>query len=279
MNKIYKVLWNSSRNSHVVVDEAYHAHEGCFSSASGCSPSTHHHSLKLVIETLLAASAFSIAGGLEAAGSEITSVQSWGTTISTNGNVHEITTNKIVNEVVGVNRFEKFKVSKGDIANLRFPDGTGHLVNFVDDKTVGIEINGTVNGVKGGKIDGDLYFVSPKGFVVGATGVVNAKGLTVVVPTETEYNLIEGDVGGRLNQAGLNLLRKGQKAEGTNLPLNPHGVVTVQGKINAGNNLTLAAANISIPKDAVVQAGVTDFSDYVNIKDGSNIKVNSGLDP
>lgn len=279
MNKIYKVLWNSSRNGHVVVDEAHHAHEGCFSSASGCSPSTHHHSLKLVIETLLAVSAFSIAGGLEAAGSEITSVQSWGTTISTNGNVHEITTNKIVNEVVGVNRFEKFKVSKGDIANLRFPDGTGHLVNFVDDKTVGIEINGTVNGVKGGKIDGDLYFVSPKGFVVGATGVVNAKGLTVVVPTETEYNLIEGDVGGRLNQAGLNLLRKGQKAEGTNLPLNPHGVVTVQGKINAGNNLTLAAANISIPKDAVVQAGVTDFSDYVNIKDGSNIKVNSGLDP
>ena len=56
-------------------------------------------------------------------------------------------------------------------------------------------------------------------------------------------------------------------------------MVTVQGKINAGNNLTLAAANITIPKDAVVQAGVTDFSDYVNIKDGSNIKVNSGLDP
>lgn len=279
MNKIYKVLWNSSRNSHVVVDEAHHAHEGCFSSASGCSPSTHHHSLKLVLETLLAASAFSIAGGLEAAGSEITPVQNWGTTITTNGNVHEITTNKIVNDVVGVNRFEKFKVSGGEIANMIFPKDTAHLVNFVDDKTLGIVIDGTVNGVKGGKIDGDLYFVSPKGFVVGATGVVNAKGLTAIVPTETEYNLMESELTGRLSTSGLELLRKGQKEKGTDLPLNPHGVVTVQGKINAGNNLTLAAANITIPKDAVVQAGVTDFSDYVNIKDGSNIKVNSGLDP
>ncbi|GAB1826723.1 hypothetical protein TURTL08_20270 [Turicimonas sp. TL08] len=227
----------------------------------------------------MAASAFSIAGGLEAAGSEITPVQNWGTTITTNGNVHEITTNKIVNDVVGVNRFEKFKVSGGEIANMIFPKDTAHLVNFVDDKTLGIVIDGTVNGVKGGKIDGDLYFVSPKGFVVGATGVVNAKGLTAIVPTETEYNLMESELTGRLSTSGLELLRKGQKEKGTDLPLNPHGVVTVQGKINAGNNLTLAAANITIPKDAVVQAGVTDFSDYVNIKDGSNIKVNSGLDP
>ena len=55
--------------------------------------------------------------------------------------------------------------------DMHLPTNTNHLVNFVDNK---ISVNGTVNALKGSKVGGNLYFVSPKGMIVGKTGVINA---------------------------------------------------------------------------------------------------------
>ena len=59
---------------------------------------------------------------------------------------------------VGINRFSTFNVGNGHVANMHFKHGSSSgetvdkLVNLVDSK---INVDGVVNGVKNGKIDGD----------------------------------------------------------------------------------------------------------------------------
>ena len=61
-------------------------------------------------------------------------------------------------------------MDKGHIANIQF-DKLQTVANLVDNK---ISINGTVNALRDGKIGGNLYFLSPNGIAVGASGVINA---------------------------------------------------------------------------------------------------------
>ena len=68
--------------------------------------------------------------------------------------------------------------------DMHLPTNTNHLVNFVDNK---ISVNGTVNALKGSKVGGNLYFVSPKGMIVSKTGVINAGSLTAVITTDDAY--------------------------------------------------------------------------------------------
>ena len=86
---------------------------------------------------------------------------------------------------VGLNRFQYFDVASGQIANLFFQKEGGTqnvntLVNMVQNQ---INIAGTVNAVRDNKIGGHLFFLSPQGMVVSATGVINAGALTVMTPT------------------------------------------------------------------------------------------------
>ena len=58
---------------------------------------------------------------------------------------------------VGVNKFKDFTLDQGQIANMQF--GTLQTVaNLVDNK---ININGTVNALRDGKIGGNLCFLNP----------------------------------------------------------------------------------------------------------------------
>ena len=178
------------------------------------------------------------------------------------GKVLNVTTSKYVNDgKTGINKFSQFTVNADQIANLQFGSGQ-QLLNLVNAK---IEIDGVVNAVKNNKIGGDLYFVSPVGMVVGTTGVINAGSLTTTITTQDQFNtwsnLANGDQPTTFNDAFLQNLRTGD-----GVPINPAGVITVKGSINAGNSLALLAGSVQITSGASLTTGVANFQDLVNIR-------------
>lgn len=263
MNKIYKIIWNQVRGQHIVTDEA-HRNRGKGSRVSAFV-------LCALFGTLLAAAS----PGLEAA---VTVTNGWThTKISTSGNVANITTEKIVADgKIGVNRFAEFAVAQNHIVNLKLPGSAGNLLNFVE---TGIEVNGTVNSVVGNAVGGNLFFVTPQGMTVGKTGVINAGSLTAVVTTQDAFKEWTEESMGTLPNVTTKLLDKMQTGE---VPINPAGVITVEGSINAGNRIVLAASKIDVGKDARisnVHAAGDDFSKLVNITDESGTIVTaSGVD-
>ena len=263
MNKIYKIIWNQVRGQHIVTDEA-HRNRGKGSRVSAFV-------LCALFGTLLAAAS----PGLEAA---VTVTNGWThTKISTSGNVANIATEKIVADgKIGVNRFAEFAVAQNHIVNLKLPGSAGNLLNFVE---TGIEVNGTVNSVIGNAVGGNLFFVTPQGMTVGKTGVINAGSLTAVVTTQDAFKEWTEESMGTLPNVTTKLLDKMQTGE---VPINPAGVITVEGSINAGNRIVLAASKIDVGKDARisnVHATGDDFSKLVNITDESGTIVTaSGVD-
>ena len=263
MNKIYKIIWNQVRGQHIVTDEA-HRNRGKGSRVPALV-------LCALFGTLLAAAS----PGLEAA---VTVTNGWThTKISTSGNVADITTGKIVADgKIGVNRFAEFAVAQNHIVNLKLPGAAGNLLNFVE---TGIEVNGTVNSVVGNAVGGNLFFVTPQGMTVGKTGVINAGSLTAVVTTQDAFKEWTTESMGTLPNVTTKLLDKMQTGE---VPINPAGVITVEGSINAGNRIVLAASKIDVGRDARisnVHAAGDDFSRLVNITDESGTIVTaSGVD-
>ena len=263
MNKIYKIIWNQVRGQRIVTDEA-HRNRGKGSRVSAFV-------LCALFGTLLAAAS----PGLEAA---VTVTNGWThTKISTSGNVANITTEQIVADgKIGVNRFAEFAVAQNHIVNLKLPGSAGNLLNFVE---TGIEVNGTVNSVIGNAVGGNLFFVTPQGMTVGKTGVINAGSLTAVVTTQDAFKEWTTESMGTLPNVTTKLLDKMQTGE---VPINPAGVITVEGSINAGNRIVLAASKIDVRKDARisnVHAAGDDFSKLVNITDESGTIVTaSGVD-
>lgn len=244
MNKIYKIVWNPVRGQHVVTDEAHR------SQGKG----------KRLSALLLASLLTVLSPGLEAA---VTVSKGWGhTLVSTTGNVSNITTDKIVDGgKIAVNRFADFTVDKNHIANLKLPKSVDNLLNFVEK---GVEVNGTVNSLKGEAVGGNLFFVTPQGMTIGATGVINAGSLTSVVTTQDAFDNWISESGGTLPNISENLLQKMQSAE---VPVNPAGIITVEGSINAGNRVVLAASKIDVRAGARISnvREAVDFEKLVNI--------------
>lgn len=270
MNKIFKVLWNRARGTNVVTDETRTAHGKGRQGAT-----TIDQAPCAVLWAAIAAA--SLGASLSAWGATtITTPTDWNhTTVTNNGNVWNVTTNKYVNNgQTGINQFDKFTIDKGSIANLQMGKGS-QLLNLVNQH---ITVDGVVNAIKDNKIGGDLIFVSPTGMTVGTTGVINAGSLTAVAASEKEFKemvtfaSLDGSAEEHFTADYLERLSAGE------VPLNPKGVITVAGSINAGNRVALAARTVKIEKDAVVRTGVDDFSKLVNITDETDaISVDSGL--
>ena len=249
MNAIFKVLWNKARGQFVATDETKTAF------GKGKVRSTVQKGLSALLLSALAAGSVSAAGV----------VSGWDSTTVTAdqaGKVLNVTTSKYVNDgKTGINKFSQFTVNADQIANLQFGSGQ-QLLNLVNAK---IEIDGVVNAVKNNKIGGDLYFVSPVGMVVGTTGVINAGSLTTTITTQDQFNtwsnLANGDQPTTFNDAFLQNLRTGD-----GVPINPAGVITVKGSINAGNSLALLAGSVQITSGASLTTGVANFQDLVNIR-------------
>ena len=192
-------------------------------------------------------------------------------TIRVNGNVTEIFADEYAKNDAAINHFSNFQLDSGNIANMRF--GTeggadaGTLINLVDSRA---DINGIVNAVRNGTIDGNLYFISSKGIAVGADGVINAGKIGLINPTDDYYQKILRDKG-NLSDASFSV----DKIRNGEIPLNTSGTITVEGKLNATSGINLAAAEVNIKNGAQLQSFKSiDYSDLVNV----SAEVTAGLD-
>lgn len=232
-----------------------------------------------------------------------------------NDHVTNVWAGTVVNDVA-LNVFKQFDVGANDIANMYFKEKNGNveasnLVNMVGSR---ININGTVNAIHNKKIGGNLYFLSSDGIAVGAGGVVNAGTLTLMTPsdrfmktamaaagtdgvltdaTNAVINIFDDnykvDVDTFKNSYLINNWNKFQKME---IAMNKSGTITVNGTINTIDGIRMKAAHINIGKEldsngkiienatakAVLNSGIVDFKDIVNIKDTNNqVAVSAGL--
>lgn len=162
--------------------------------------------------------------------------------LDVNGNVTNVWAGKVINDKVAMSVFKDFKVDANNIANMYFKEQAngqeaGNLVNFVNSC---IDNNGTVNALKGGKIGGNLFFLSKDGMAVGATGVINTGSLYVATPNANKINELQDSL-----QKGL---IKDNLADNLvySVPINKSGTITVMGKINAADDVHLRAPKIGI---------------------------------
>lgn len=170
---------------------------------------------------------------------------------------------------VGLNRFKTFEVGAGQIANLYFKTSatdTNHLNTLVNTVQEQISISGTVNAIRNNTIGGNLYFLSPKGIIVGSTGVINAGNLTVLTLQQNMIDSIH------------NSDKPVEKANDTLVAVNDYifdsdAHIDVYGNIIANGDVKLRSmyVHINVPHTDNVSTGNTSqanalFSSIVNTK-------------
>ena len=90
--------------------------------------------------------------------------------------VHELYAQQVTGaNGLGISRYRDFTLAEKEIANMRFHEQGKNvealnLLNLVQNR---VDINGTVNAIRGNKIDGGLYFLSSNGIAIGPQGVIN----------------------------------------------------------------------------------------------------------
>lgn len=196
-----------------------------------------------------------------------------GGVIESNGNTHNVFASE-VRSTIGVNRFHKFNLEENNIANMYFHTKNNpgaeasNLLNFVNSK---ININGTINAIQNNKIGGNLYFLSKEGLVVGKTGVINAG----------TFNMYTRNESYQTNEALFKDFDQIVNMKEDLNRLNDDAKIEVYGQINTVDGLRLKAGSVIIGGTqsqgfAALKSGVVDFSNLVNIKNGST-EIKSGL--
>ena len=179
-----------------------------------------------------------------------------GTPINATDNVYNIDPEGQGNGLA-YNRFRDFDLAQGQIANLKF--NTAILANLVQNR---IFINGIVNAVKSGQIDGHLMFLSPNGIAVGATGVINAGQFTGIVPTQRDFDKLynAANPATDITVAAIeNLVYANDKG------------IDISGHINTHSGVMLGAGIININDGAQIQSTKKlDFTNLVNIEGGGS---------
>lgn len=161
-----------------------------------------------------------------------------------------------VNGDVGFRHYNDFTLSEGDIANLIFRAQNGDqraletFINLVNNK---IDINGIVNTMRDGNFhNGHAVFISPKGMVVGASGVLNVGTLSVVTPTENKFNELKNDYDNAKFDviSDISKLRNGANAinYGGNAPVDIQGKILTRGlgKNGSGVGLDIRGSQVNI---------------------------------
>ena len=190
-----------------------------------------------------------------------------GTEISHSNNVYNINPEgKNSTGDFAYNRFQQFALDAGQIANLKFGDAST-LANLVNNQ---VTINGIVNAVKGGAIDGHLIFLSPTGIAVGPSGVINAGQFTGIVPTQTNFDKLynSSNPATDITLAAINKIRE----DGTYAyAQGDKGKIEISGQINTHSGVMLGAGIINIKDGAKIQSTKNlDFTNLVNIQSGAN---------
>ncbi|MBQ0108463.1 MAG: leukotoxin LktA family filamentous adhesin, partial [Phascolarctobacterium sp.] len=187
--------------------------------------------------------------------------------IDTSDTVHNIYAQQKINANIGANKFQTFNVDTNNVANMHLRTSNtsteyfNTLLNFVDNK---ININGTVNAIRGSGIGGHLYFLSPNGMVVGNEVAINTGSLSVLTPTSAWWdNKFNGNVTQELVSA----------VSAMAVPINASGTIAIQGRVNATDDIRMKAGKVNVGMDengankiaAQLVTGTTDFTSLVNM--------------
>ena len=250
MNKVYKIIWNAARGCYVVASEIAKNHSGTSSTRS-------RKSLRAFV--LLA----SLLGGGVSYADVVVWDQAYADKVvkqEISGGTQYTIENQQVKGDKALNHFTKFDIASGDIANLELRD-VNHQINVVNSK---INIDGVVNAIKDNQIGGDVYFFSPEGIAVGATGVINVGRLTLGTTASYGQDLYLSDAS--LDNLSLKDLAKKSSNDLMSAP------ITVDGQINAKDSVVIASSGVTtVGKDATIrtgsifknlQAGTLSLSDY-----------------
>lgn len=195
------------------------------------------------------------------------------TAVSSSGPVHEVSTSTLTGRNA-FNSFHAFSVGSSDTVNLIVPSSAQNLINIVRDQRT--DIYGVLNSIKDGRIGGNVWFVNPHGFVVGAGGVVNVGSLTVTTPTQRFVDDFF-TAPGVPNEVSVDQLLAGSA------PRNEAARIEILGRINAGEDVRLSAGAInvagSIYSGARFVGAAPDFTDVVNVNGlagATNVVVREG---
>lgn len=144
---------------------------------------------------------------------------------------------------VGYRAYENFQLSKGDIANLIYKYGAKNVDTFINLVNNQVDINGIVNSMRDGKFyNGHAVFISPKGLVVGSSGVLNVGALSAITPSATKYNSLISDYN-KHDYTVINNLSQLKK--------DSNAAIDVKGKIFARNGVDLRGTNIDVSGNIV----------------------------
>ena len=185
--------------------------------------------------------------------------------------VHDLYAHEVKDDIA-VSRYKDFELAQNEIANMYFhkQDSTvdgSHLVNLVDSR---IDINGTVNAIKGNRVGGEIFFLSPDGIAIGKTGVINAGAVDLIVPAKGDFNHLWGKFTGSQWDEDFDAkkLRAINAFDDGDNPWNSDDDpgIEVKGKVNARSGILLGATKIDIATGAELNSLRTiDFTNLVNL--------------
>jgi filamentous hemagglutinin family protein len=177
------------------------------------------------------------------------------------GTLTDVRTNTIKG-INAYNSFERFNVPGGNTTNLHVPDAAKNLVNLVHGERT--QIDGILNSYKDGRIGGNVFFLNPHGIAIGQSGIVNVGSLHLKTPT-TDYMNQLIDKHGAISAVHEQMLFSG------NVPISPSGLISVKGKVNAVEEISLTAGDVDLAAGSRLRAGhqvQVEFGDLVNVKNG-----------
>ncbi|KKN78394.1 hypothetical protein LCGC14_0350420 [marine sediment metagenome] len=186
------------------------------------------------------------------------------TNIAVTGNNTDITTATVRGQT-GFNSFGNFTIDNGNTVNLHVPGGAANLVNLVHDSRA--VINGTLNGLKDGKIGGNVIFADPHGFIVGSSGVVNVGSLTVTTPNRASMDelhrvaVVDGYASAEDADKYVAELAAG-KLPTADLVAGGSNAIVIQGMVNTNGSINLHGASVLIGAAAQLQSS-TDVAKAV----------------
>ena len=199
--------------------------------------------------------------------------------IDSSKSVHDLYAHEVKDDIA-VSRYNNFTLAEKEIANMYFHKQAGgiegkHLVNLVDAK---IDIDGTVNAIKGNRVGGEIFFLSPNGIAIGKSGVINAGAVDLIVPTGGEFNRLWGKFRGSewkehfAVDALQGIKEFDNGSDGQDSSDDPG--IKVEGAINARSGILLGATNIDIATGAALTSNrAKDFTGLVNVTDGNGSTV------
>ena len=181
----------------------------------------------------------------------------------------------------GFRQYDKFELYNSDIVNLLFRKGDKDFSNFVNLVNNQVIINSLVNTMRGNNFfNGHAIFVSPKGIVIGASGVLNVGSLSLLTPSQSQFDEFK-------NKYDANTLANYEigKEGYNNLIKDSIGNITVNGKIISRGEVNLYGKNIKLEGQNNSHAGIvsgwndtnTTFTDYDTAKNLFDSLVNHNI--